>query len=34
MNETLMDTKALPTFLSKLISTERVRIKEVNGITN
>ncbi|MDR2855005.1 MAG: hypothetical protein LBV40_02465 [Methanomicrobiales archaeon] len=32
MYETVMSTKALPEFLSRLISTERVRIKEANGI--
>jgi len=32
MDETVMDTKALPEFLSKLISTERVRINETDGI--
>ena len=32
MDETVMNTKALPEFLSRLISTERVRIKEINGI--
>jgi hypothetical protein len=32
MYETVMNTKALPEFLSRLISTERVRIKEINGI--
>ena len=32
MDETVMDTKALPEFLSRLISTERVRINEIHGI--
>lgn len=32
MDETVMSTKALPEFLSRLISTEGVRINEINGI--
>jgi len=31
MTETVMSTKALPEILFKLIPTEKVRIKEMNG---
>ena len=32
MSETIMNTTALPEVLLKLISTEKVRIKEVDGV--
>jgi len=32
MNETVMNTKSLPDVLFQLISTERVRIKETDGV--
>ena len=32
MTETVMDTKALSEILFKLIPTEKVRVKEINGI--
>jgi hypothetical protein len=32
MTETVLSTKALPEFLSKLIPTEKVRVKESDGL--
>jgi len=32
MTETVMNTHALPEFLFKIISTKKVRVKEVDGI--
>jgi len=32
MTETVINTHALPEFLFKIISTEKVRVKEVDGI--
>jgi hypothetical protein len=32
MNETIMQTKAFPDVLFKLIPTERVRVKEIDGM--
>ena len=32
MNETVMNTTALPEVLLKLISTEKVRVKEIDGM--
>jgi len=32
MTETIMTTKALPEILFKLIQTEKVRVKEIDGI--
>ncbi len=32
MSETVMNTKALPEILFKLIPTEKVRVKEMDGI--
>ncbi|MDR0491741.1 MAG: hypothetical protein LBH28_10910 [Oscillospiraceae bacterium] len=32
MTETVMNTHALPEFLFKIIPTEKVRVKEVDGI--
>jgi hypothetical protein len=32
MNETIMNTKAFPEILFKLIPTEKVRVKESNGV--
>ena len=32
MTETVMNTHALPEFLFKIISTEKVRVKEADGI--
>ena len=32
MNETVMNTKAFPEVLFKLIQTEKVRVKEIDGV--